>query len=149
MIPTPTRTKHRHWRQPLVTGFTELLKEFLKWTPDYGYTERTDLVTALRESQLPRFKTCRFMNLRKTTLPGGFFVSARKDYAYVVILVNLNVSRWDDQRYSDKSVQCVAMFLFSRAAHMPHERLVKSALTEGNDNRRFLFSRKHKPKQHH
>lgn len=33
----------------MVSGFTELSKEFLKWMPDCGYTERTDLVTALRE----------------------------------------------------------------------------------------------------
>ncbi len=29
--------------------------EFLKWRPNYGYTERTDLVTVLRLSQLPGF----------------------------------------------------------------------------------------------
>ncbi len=44
--------------------------------PDYGYTERTDLVTALRVSQLPRFKRAPTLtNLRKTALLGGFFVS--------------------------------------------------------------------------
>lgn len=30
MIPTPIRTKHRHWRQPLVMGCTKMLIEFLK-----------------------------------------------------------------------------------------------------------------------
>ena len=51
-IPNPIRTKYRQWWQPLVTGFAELLKEFLKWEPDYDYTRRTYLVvhSVLRQS---------------------------------------------------------------------------------------------------
>jgi hypothetical protein len=56
LSPTRKDMQKRHWQQPLVTDSrsgVELSTEFLKWWPDYGYTERTVLVSALRESQLP------------------------------------------------------------------------------------------------
>ena len=57
--------------------------EFLKWWPDYGYTKRTVLVSALRESQLPSGERVgSSLPAKQTTVgSGGFFVYRARDYA--------------------------------------------------------------------
>ncbi|MHB6872288.1 hypothetical protein ACYCGX_26645, partial [Klebsiella pneumoniae] len=44
----------RHWQQPLVTGSQS--KEVLMSEANKGYTDKTNLVSVLCESQLPRFR---------------------------------------------------------------------------------------------
>jgi hypothetical protein len=58
-----------------------MYREFLKWWPDYGYTGRTDLVTRLAQACYHGSEVANLLNLRKTTLPGGFFVFRARDYA--------------------------------------------------------------------
>ena len=52
LSPLAAATGNRISRARYVGGATE----FLKWWPNYGYTGRTVLVPALRESQLPSEK---------------------------------------------------------------------------------------------
>mgnify|MGYP007113507988 CR=1 FL=1 len=50
----PEKHAKRHWQQPLVTHSQN--KEVLKCEVNYSYTVRTNSVSVLCESQLPRFR---------------------------------------------------------------------------------------------
>ena len=81
LSPTRKDTKKRHWQQPLVT---EMCERFI-WSSWSG-----GLTTATLEGQIwwhvshktvtTVQKLAGLLNLRKTTLPGGFFVFRAKDY---------------------------------------------------------------------
>jgi len=83
LSPTRKSTQKRHWQQPLVEGVQEITDaEFLKWWPDYGYTERTYLVAAVLYTLLPRLSSSPTdLTFDQTTSPGGFFVYRAEDYA--------------------------------------------------------------------
>lgn len=74
----------RHDKAPLAaaTGkqdVRDMYREFLKWRPDYGYTERTVFGDMSRTRLLPRLENLPGLsNLRKTTCQGGFFVLRTK-----------------------------------------------------------------------
>jgi hypothetical protein len=73
LSPTRKDTTNRHWQQPLVTGCARDVVRVLEVVPYYGYTGRTDLVTASRTSQLPRFRSCQLTEPSKNHLAGWFF----------------------------------------------------------------------------
>jgi hypothetical protein len=83
LSPTRKDTTKRHWQQPLVTGLAERVRgdatEFLKWWPNYGYTERTVLVSALCEASY-LVKSSPTDLTFENHLPGGFFVYRARDY---------------------------------------------------------------------
>ncbi|SXJ82952.1 Uncharacterised protein [Klebsiella pneumoniae] len=54
LSPTRKDTTYHHWQQPLVTHSQN--KEVLKCEVNYSYTVRTNSVSVLCESQLPRFR---------------------------------------------------------------------------------------------
>ncbi len=60
----------------------ERFREYLKWWPDCGYTERTDLVAAVLYALLPWVrKPEKLLTFEKPTPENvGFFVYARRDY---------------------------------------------------------------------
>ena len=75
LSPTRKGTTNRHWQQPLVTGgIRERYSEVLKYGPDYGYTERTVLVSAVSYTQLPRFRRVTAQPISKSHLTGWLFV---------------------------------------------------------------------------
>lgn len=69
----------RHAKTPLAAAIgrqdvREMYREFLKWWPDCGYTERTVFGDMSRTRLLPRLENLPGLtNLRKNHLPGWFF----------------------------------------------------------------------------
>ena len=63
--------KKHHWQQPLVMGSQN--KEVLKCEANYSYTVRTNSVSVLCESQLPRFRNLPVNEPSKNHLAGWFF----------------------------------------------------------------------------
>lgn len=85
LSPTRKDTTKRHWQQPLVSGLRsgeactsihrvlEVLTWLrLHWKDRFGHCAPFKPVTTVQ-------KLAGFLNLRKTTLPGGFFVSEMED----------------------------------------------------------------------
>jgi hypothetical protein len=68
----------RHWQQPLVTGSQS--KEVLMSEANKGYTDKTNLVSVLCESQLPRFRNLPVSAPSKNHLAGWFFRLQARDY---------------------------------------------------------------------
>ena len=86
LSPTRKDTTKRHWQQPLVTGSSQRIclakhavalevcaKVRLHWKDRFG-------CCALRKPVTTVQKLAGLLNLRKTTLPGGFFVYRTRDY---------------------------------------------------------------------
>ena len=86
LSPTRKDTTKRHWQQPLVSGLRsgeactsihrvlEVLTWLrLHWKDRFGHCAPFKPVTTVQ-------KFAGFLNLRKTTLPGGFFVFRPRDY---------------------------------------------------------------------
>ena len=73
----------RHDLTPLATAtgkqdVREMYREFLKWWPDCGYTERTDLVTCLAQDCYHGSEVPQLTEPSKNHLPRWFFRFPRK-----------------------------------------------------------------------
>ena len=80
LSPTRKDTTYHHWQQPLVTHSQN--KEVLKCEVNYSYTVRTNSVSVLCESQLPRFRNLPVNEpSKKPPCRVVFFVYRAKDYA--------------------------------------------------------------------
>jgi len=74
LSPTRKSTQKRHWQQPLIkVGVRERFREYLKWWPESGYTERTVLVTRLAQDSYLVKQPASWLNLRSNRPARRFF----------------------------------------------------------------------------